>query len=89
MKLLIYQKNVLTKEISCILKDNNTQKNVESWSGRGNKVLVPISPTSHLKYDRFKENFKNFTFVSQSFDDYSNNAENFIFKCDKCMPLFS
>ena len=44
------------KEISYVFKDNNTQMNVESWSGRGNKVLVTIPHIGHLKYDKFKQN---------------------------------
>ena len=49
--------------------------NVESWSGRGNKVLVTISAVRHLKYDRFKQNFKISNFVNQSLDVLSNNTE--------------
>ena len=30
---------ILMKDILCVFKDNNTQMNVESWSGRGNKSL--------------------------------------------------
>ena len=49
--------------------------NVESWSGRGNKVLVTIPPVRHLKYDRFKQNCKSSNFVNQSLDVLSNNTE--------------
>ena len=42
------------KEMSYVFKDNNTQMNVESWSGRGKKVLVTIPPVGHLRYDMFK-----------------------------------
>ena len=28
------------KEIVCIFKVTNTQMDIESWSGRGNKVLL-------------------------------------------------
>ena len=35
------------KDILFVFKDNNTQLNVESWSGRGNKFLVEILPLDH------------------------------------------
>ena len=64
----------LIKEMVCVFKDNNTQMNVESWNGRGNKVLVTIPFVGYLSYDTFKENCKNSNFMNQNLDTLSNNA---------------
>ena len=52
----------------CVIKDDNTQMNVESWNGRGNKDLVTIPFVGYLSYDKFKENYKKSNFVNQSLD---------------------
>ena len=62
---------------SCVFKNNSTQMNVDSWSGRDNKVLVAIPSVGHLRYDKFKQNYKSSNFVNRSLDDLSNNMENF------------
>ena len=48
--------------------------NVESWSGRGNKVLVTIPLVGYLRCDRLKQNCKSSYFVNQSLDNLSNNV---------------
>ena len=49
--------------------------NIESWSGRANKVLVTIPSVSQLRYDKFKQNCKSFNFVNQSLEAISSNMK--------------
>ena len=63
-------KNVLS-EVSCVLTDNNISMNLEKWDGRGKKELIQIPSVGHLKYDRFKQNVKQYNFIEK-------NVKNFI-----------
>ena len=49
--------------------------NVESWSGRSNKVLVIIPSVGHLRCDKFRQNCKYSDFVNQTSDKISYNIE--------------
>ena len=44
------------KEISCSFNDNNIQMNLQTWGGRGNKILIAIPSVGHLRYEKFKQN---------------------------------
>ena len=50
--------NNLLSEVSCVLRDNNININLEKWGGRGKKYFFQIPSVEHLKYDRFKQNVK-------------------------------
>lgn len=63
------------KEISFVLKENNLEINAEHWSECGSKFLVRIRSIGHLKYDRFKQNYKNTNFVNQFLETLSSNIE--------------
>ena len=59
------------KEISFVLEENNLEINSEHWSECGSKFLVRIRSIGHLKYDRFKQNVKQYNFIEK-------NVKNFI-----------
>ena len=54
---LIKIKNMM-KELTCILEDNEIEMNIECWGGRGNRKLIKIPSSGHLRYDRSKQNLK-------------------------------
>ena len=48
----------MMKECTCVLEDNEIEMDIECWGGRGNRKLNKIPSSGHLRYDRFKRNFK-------------------------------
>ena len=50
--------NNMMKELTCILEDNEIEMNIECWGDRGNRKLIKIPSSGHLRYDRFKQNLK-------------------------------
>ena len=46
------------KELTCVLEGNEIEMDIECWSGRGIRKLIKIPSSGHLRYDRFKRNFK-------------------------------
>ena len=50
---LIELKNMM-KELTCVLEDNEIEMDIECWGGHGNRKLIKISSSDHLRYDRFK-----------------------------------
>ena len=48
----------MMKECTCVLEENEIKMDIECWGGRGNRKLNKIPSSDHLRYDRFKRNFK-------------------------------
>ena len=65
------------KELTCVLEDNEIEMNIVCQGDRGNKKLIKIPPSSHLRYDRFKQNLKSDNFMhSMLKTSYDNVEEN-------------
>ena len=39
--------------MTCVLEDNEIEMDNECWGGRGNRKLIKIPSSGHLRYDRF------------------------------------
>ena len=63
------------KELTCVLKDNEIEMDIECWGGRGNRKVIKISSSSHLRYDRFKQNFKSDNFIQSMLKVLSDNVD--------------
>ena len=69
----------LLSEVSCVLKDNDTNMHLEKWGGRGKKELIQIPSVGHLKYDRFKHNVNQEHFIEQKFEAiFSNSGDSYL-----------
>ena len=64
------------KEVTCALEDNGVELNIDSWGDRGEKKIIKIPSSGHLRYDRFKQNLKDNYFISLMLEALSNNANN-------------
>ena len=47
----------------------------ECWGGRGNRKLIKIPSSSHLRYDRFKQNLKSDNFIQSMLKALSDNID--------------
>ena len=59
---MIKLKNIM-KELTCVLKCNEIKIYIVCWGGRGNKKIIKIPSSDHLRYDRFKQNLKSNNFI--------------------------
>ena len=64
----------LLSEVSCVLKDNDTNMHLEKWGGRGKKELIQIPSVGHLKYDRFKHNVKQGNIIELTLETITYNS---------------
>ena len=70
---MIKLKNIL-KEVTSVLEDNGIGLNIDSWGGRGKNKIIKMPSSSHLQYDRFKQNLKKNNVVNLMLKILSNNV---------------
>ena len=61
---------IVLSKFTTVLKGNDINLNLEKWGSRGEKELIQIPSVGHLKYDRFKQNFKQNNFIEQTLKLY-------------------
>ena len=67
----------ITKEVTCVLEDNELKMSIYSWDGRG-KIKIKISSSGHLRYDRIKQNLECNTFIRSMLESLSDGVERYI-----------
>ena len=63
------------KELTCVLEYNEIEMDIECQGGRGNRKVIKIPSSSHLRYDRFKQNIKCYNFIQSMLKALSDNID--------------